>query len=38
MFSGPLKILTLNLNIDRPHPGGDQLVRAEVERLKPDLI
>ena len=38
MFAGPLKVLTLNLNIDRPHPDGDRLVRAEVERRKPDLI
>ena len=38
MFAGPLKVLTLNLNIDRPHPDGDRLVRAEVERLDPDLI
>ena len=38
MFSGPFKILTLNLNIDRPHSDGDRLVRAEVERLEPDLI
>ena len=28
MFAGPLKIFTLNLNIDRPHPDGDRLVRA----------
>ena len=38
MFPGPLKVLTLNLNIDRPHADGDLLVRTEVERCKPDLI
>ena len=38
MLTRPLRILTLNLNIDRPHSDGDRLVRAEVERLEPDLI
>ena len=38
MFAGPLKVLTLNLNIDRPHPDGDRLVRAAIEQLEPDLI
>ena len=38
MFPGPLRIFALNLNIDRPHPDGDRLVRSEVERLEPDLI
>ena len=33
-----LTILTLNINIDRPHPDGDELIRAEVERLQPHLI
>ena len=38
MFAGPLTIFTLNLNIDRPHPDGDRLVRDEIHRLRPDLI
>ena len=38
MFAGPLSVFTLNLNIDRPDPSGDRLVRDEIQRLQPDLV
>ena len=38
MFTGPLSVFTLNLNIDRPDPAGDRLVHDEIQRLNPDVI
>ena len=38
MFTGPLSVFTLNLNIDRPDPAGDRLVHDEIQRLNPDII
>ena len=38
MFAGPLSVFTLNLNIDRPDPSGDRMVRDEIQRLRPDLV
>ena len=38
MFTGPLSVFTLNLNIDRPAPAGDRLVHDEIQRLNPDII
>ncbi len=38
MNDGLLSVFSLNLNIDRPHPSADAIVRDEVERQQPDLI